>query len=870
MKFTLKDYQRDAVIQVLDNLERAHRKYHDDATETSFALTATTGAGKTVMAAAAIEALFFGNDELEFGPDPGAVVIWFSDDPNLNDQTRIRLMQASEKLAYARLRTIEYPFSVEQLSPGRVYFLNTGKLTSTSRLTRGADRVRAIEEAGQGSFVPADDLAWTIWKTLANTIADDGLTVYLVIDEAHRGFGTRTSSDKSTIVKRLVDGDETGYPIPVVWGISATIDNFKEAMDAAALSHAREALPTVGVDRMRVKESGLTKSTIVLDIPAEVGNLETTLATRAARKLKESSQRWGKYFAAQAKMPGETTTSSVVPLLVLQIPNNEDPDSVGLWLDTVAGELGDLDSTQVRHVLGDHSAKTYGSWEIEWIEPQRVQETTRVRLLIAKEAISTGWDCPRAEVMLSFRPARDHTYVTQLLGRMMRTPLARSVPGNERLNAVDCILPHFDRTTAGNVEKFLTGMVDEMPGDSGTKVLLDPRELVENSNVPAVVWELWDELPSLNVPQRGARPVKQLVSLAQALAADGLRPRALSSIEEQLHATLDSLAARYDGQLRTAEIEVRTVRGQSISGRVGGTRLTYADFIERADERAIRVAFEDAKRAFGADIAQSYVNHLAGPDDEDADDDGLRSAYVKAAALATVPSVREKVDLAAKEVVDEWFDESRVTVLGLSDERRDVYDQIRTQAVEPQLTPLRRPRTRLEDFSEDVEGQIRMADLVDKHLMSDEGGWFPLTSLNLPERQVVRTETGRPDCVAWYRNPSVSSADSLGVTYRDAVGNWRAMHPDFLFFNEVNGVIRPSIVDPHGTHLPDALVKLKGLASYAQEHAEVYLRIDAVTEGDGGELRVLDMKDAAVRDAVVESGQTAAELFAGPLSKKYA
>ena len=55
MKFTLKDYQRDAVIQVLDNLERARKKYHDDDRETSFTLAATTGAGKTVMAAAAID-----------------------------------------------------------------------------------------------------------------------------------------------------------------------------------------------------------------------------------------------------------------------------------------------------------------------------------------------------------------------------------------------------------------------------------------------------------------------------------------------------------------------------------------------------------------------------------------------------------------------------------------------------------------------------------------------------------------------------------------------------------------------------------------------------------------------------------------------
>ena len=84
-----------------------------------------------------------------------------------------------------------------------------------------------------------------------------------------------------------------------------------------------------------------------------------------------------------------------------------------------------------------------------------------MRVLVAKDAISTGWDCPRAEVLVSFRPAKDHTHITQLLGRMVRNPLARRVPGDERLNSVDCILPFFDRTTAGNVVKFLTGQIDE-------------------------------------------------------------------------------------------------------------------------------------------------------------------------------------------------------------------------------------------------------------------------------------------------------------------------------------------------------------------------------------------------------------------------
>lgn len=92
MKYTLKDYQAEAVEKVLYNLEQAHSIFRRDGEEVAFSLTAATGAGKTVMAAAAIEALFYGSDTFEFDADPGAVVIWFSDNPALNEQSRTRLM----------------------------------------------------------------------------------------------------------------------------------------------------------------------------------------------------------------------------------------------------------------------------------------------------------------------------------------------------------------------------------------------------------------------------------------------------------------------------------------------------------------------------------------------------------------------------------------------------------------------------------------------------------------------------------------------------------------------------------------------------------------------------------------------------------
>ena len=866
MKFTLKDYQADAVADVLANLKRARDNFKNPNKRevSSFSLTATTGAGKTVMAAAAIEALFWGNEAFDFKPDSGAVVLWFSDDPSLNMQTFNRLRDASEKFTYSNLVHIEPPFAQPRLEPRKVYFLNTQKLTKSSLLTRGHVESSLDGQALPGFSAPTPDMqGWTIWETLANTIAADDLTLYLVLDEAHRGFNDKTTSDKPTIVRRLVNGTQQRPPIPIVMGVSATIANFEAAMKQAEATKNRRALPPVMVDPARVQESGLVKDTLVLDIPNQAGKFDSVLVRRAARKLKDSTQRWADYARTQDLI------ESVQPLLVLQTPNTPNPDDVGIALDTIFAEYPELRADCVRHVLGDHSTQTFGAWKVDWIEPQRVQGESHVRVLIAKDAISTGWDCPRAEVLVSFRPAKDTTHITQLLGRMVRNPLARRIPGDERLNAVDCILPFFDRTTAVKVVRFLTGDLESMPG-AEKKAVIDGKELKANLNVPDAVWDLWEKLPTETLPQRGARPMKRLVALAQAFSADAVLPGALHKIDKDLHSILDGYATRYEGKLDAAIREVWGVHVQEIEGRFGKKGLTYTEFVERADDRAIRAGFETAKKAFGADVAQSYVNHLAGTGDE-ADDDGLREAFVRATALATVKEVRDKVDKEALELTGRLFVQHRVAIKGLPDVRQQEYEDIRAMATEPQRGLLRSPRTRIEGFSVETEnGLIMEAPLAPLHLMADEGGQFPLgSSLNDWEVEVVRAELARPTIRGWYRNPSRAAVDSLGIAYRDeATGNWRSMHPDFVFFHEVGGKITASIIDPHGLHLEDARMKLKALAEFAERYGGEFHRIEALSKVDGC-MRVLDMKREAVRQAVMAGTQTALEIYQSNIAVDY-
>ena len=92
----------------------------------------------------------------------------------------------------------------------------------------------------------------------------------------------------------------------------------------------------------------------------------------------------------------------------------------------------------------------------------------------------------------------------------------------------------------------------------------------------------------------------------------------------------------------------------------------------------------------------------------------------------------------------------------------------------------------------------------------------------------------------------------MSIAYQDLHGAWRTLRPDFLFF--VNGLdgVRVNIVDPHGSWLPDALPKLRGLARFAEVHGERFHRIESISRIDG-ELRVLDLTLPEIRKIVMEA-----------------
>ena len=132
---------------------------------------------------------------------------------------------------------IRNTFNQAKLEPGKVYFLNRQKLGRKSLLVRGTPEDSAAE--AQRDLLPMPDArAYTMWDTLANTIADEQLTLYLILDEAHRGMkqpNRRDRAEKATIVQQLINGAMGVPPLPIVWGISATVQRFNEAMERAVV-----------------------------------------------------------------------------------------------------------------------------------------------------------------------------------------------------------------------------------------------------------------------------------------------------------------------------------------------------------------------------------------------------------------------------------------------------------------------------------------------------------------------------------------------------------------------------------------------------------------------------------------------------------
>jgi hypothetical protein len=798
----------------------------------SFALSAITGSGKTVIAAAVIEALIHGSSDFGEEANPKATFLWITDDPALNRQTRTKMLDASDLLLPNALIEIDDGFPDEKLATKRCYFLNTQKLSKTSRLVQNGTNLRQI----------------SFWEILANTIADEKINLYLILDEAHRGM--KRTADRKTIVQRLIHGEKgSNPPAPVVWGISATIDRFTKAMGE---TKDRTTYPHVIVDIEKVRASGLVKDIIGLDQPDEKGTFSTTLLRDAVKAIREFESRWSAY----CNSAGEP---EVLPALVIQVPDKADASKIGEILQVVESEWPGLGSSAIAHVFGEHEPVVLGSRIISWVAPESIQANTDIRVVLAKEAISTGWDCPRAEVMYSERPAKDATHIAQVIGRMVRQPLAHRIATDDSLNSVTCYLPFFNRKALTKIKDELEGKGPEN-GDNtvGPEVLREPKVFERNLNIPAEVFNFIETLPSIPIPDKFANPLRRAKNLVHLLADDRTGRAFLKDADARLTQTLN---ARMDGLAAEHATAITAIVADIKSVEVHRSRVTTTGDDAGTSSREIETHTKDIDRdtrriinSLREGVGTSYYAHRIRHSDPAANKLDIR---VEVAALLRVDGVVTEIEATANKFVLDQLTTFTVEIKNTTGATRDAYRKVQEQTSAPEAITI---ELRANEKAATKNGQGEALRTFPGHIYSDADGQFP-AQLNDWEQKVVAAEIARPSFVAWYRNPQRAMPNSLRIPYQDETGKWSSLQIDFLIVSRRdNGTLAASIVDPHGDHLADAKAKLRALADFAENYQNQFLRIQSVALASDRTLRVLDLLDPGTRKAIrtFEGGKVSA------------
>ena len=429
MKLTLFPFQYRALNNLRMNTAIALSNYHQTHSPQVVSFTAPTGAGKTIIMASLIESIMFGDEKYPDQPD--AVFLWLSDSPQLNEQSKLKIDAKADRIRIGQTVTVtEDSFDQEMFDDGHIYFLNTQKLSKTSNLTRGGDR------------------NYTIWETIANTALQKADRFYVIIDEAHRGMQGREAGKATTIMQKFLKGSPADHlPVmPVVIGMSATSERFNKLVEGTT-STIHKSIVTAD----EVRASGLLKDRIIIAYPEEnTVNKDMAVLQAAVDDWKEKWDHWEQYCREQHY-------AYVNPVLVVQVQNGTGSNISDTDLNDCLHKIEErsgfrFDPGQVVHTFGQtNSDIQINGLSVRYEEPSRIAEDRNIRVVFFKENLSTGWDCPRAETMMSFRHASDATYIAQLLGRMVRTPMQMHIQVDEVLNNVHLYLPYFDENTVSAV-----------------------------------------------------------------------------------------------------------------------------------------------------------------------------------------------------------------------------------------------------------------------------------------------------------------------------------------------------------------------------------------------------------------------------------
>ena len=569
---------------------------------------------------------------------------------------------------------------------------------------------------------------------IENTATQYPSKLYCIIDEAHRGTAAseKEASKAQSIMQKFIKGspDDGLSPLPLTIGMTATPQKFNALVSGITSSTMHQVV----VPPEDVRSSGLLKDRIILRYPTLGFDADMSLFKASVEDWKKKCALWQAYY--DQNKDGDHH-DLVKPILVVQVTDGSGKEATGtdltqcldIWEEVTGSRLLE---NEVVHTFNDYGTLSIAGTEIHKVEPSRIQEREDIKLVFFKMNLSTGWDCPRAETMMSYRSAHEYTFIAQLLGRMVRTPLAHRIKSIPELNDVSLFLPFFDSETVKQVVKALEESDNVSFAETGSE-----KELVtyERENAYADVFDSMGNLITYSIDSsRKQSPLKSYMLLAHAISSDGI--------------DVSSFGAAKNGMLDEMDKEIADIKSspdydsrvEAVTGlKVDSLIFDYGDSTMSVDtdnnttevsEYDIARHFEQAGKRLGEGMHREYWKRHA--------DDDYIDVQIEVIMLADNTSAMERLEKYAELCFLSLYDNNRRSIGKLSEEKQTRYDRLVHSSVQPVPLEWKLPKTI--DFTISETAQA-----YQKHLFCEAGGSAHI-ALNTWESGVLKEEIDDAVC----------------------------------------------------------------------------------------------------------------------------
>ena len=365
----LRDYQKKAV---RDLKQRMIDMLNDPEDRQRLIFKAPTGAGKTVMVSTLLDEL---TRELPInGECRYSRVAWVWIAPNKLHQQSYRSMRNffSERRSLRPIMFDECDH-LDGLHPGDVLFLNWESINK--------DNAVMIRDNEQNR---------TLYELIRKTKIEQHLPVVVVIDEEHM-FAGKNAKKSEMVLQAIQPHIELRVSAtPVTQSYNAVVVKRQEVINEEMIKKGIELNPNVKSSK---EQSELT--------------VNQRLLKKALQKRKELAEAYKEY--------------GINPLLLIQLPNDSS-ESMSSKDKTIAAEM----QAYLEQVCDISVANGRLAVWLSKDKSPNLQNITRpddiTEVLLFKQAIALGWDCPRASVLLIFRELKSMNFTTQTVGRILRMP----------------------------------------------------------------------------------------------------------------------------------------------------------------------------------------------------------------------------------------------------------------------------------------------------------------------------------------------------------------------------------------------------------------------------------------------------------------